>query len=130
MLLGVGAQLQSVLFGAAAARSSHEPVVATTIPGMSELPPAQLYLIVETFKNGDAAPVYGRFCEQGRLAPDGLKYISSWVTRDLSRCYQVMECADRRLLDEWMSRWSDLVDFEVIPVIESAEASNYFKKLR
>jgi hypothetical protein len=82
-----------------------------------------LFLVVESFRNRDPSPVYRRFREQGRLAPDGLKYVSSWVTADLSTCYQVMECDDRSLLDQWMSRWSDLVEFEVVPVIPSAEAA-------
>ena len=82
-----------------------------------------LFMVLEHFRNGDAAPVYRRFREQGRLAPDGLKYISSWVTGDLTRCYQVMECDDRLLLDIWMERWSDLVDFEVIQVLTSEQAS-------
>lgn len=81
-----------------------------------------LFMIVEHFKNGDAAPVYRRFAERGRLAPGGLAYVGSWVTTDLRRCYQIMECADRALLDRWMAQWADLVDFEVIPVITSAEA--------
>ena len=81
-----------------------------------------LYMIIEHFKNGDPAPVYRRFRDGGRLAPEGLKYVSSWVTSDLTRCYQVMECDDPRLLEQWMGRWSDLVDFEVIPVITSAQA--------
>jgi hypothetical protein len=82
-----------------------------------------LYVVVEHFRNGDAAPVYRRFREQGRLAPEGLRYVSSWVTRDLKRCYQVMETDDPALLREWLSRWEDLVEFEVIPVVTSAEAS-------
>ena len=82
-----------------------------------------LYMVVEHFKNGDAAPVYRRFREGGRLAPEGLSYIASWVDTTLERCYQVMETADRALLDEWMSRWTDLVDFEVYAVITSAEAA-------
>jgi hypothetical protein len=81
-----------------------------------------LYLIIESFHDGDPVPVYRRFREQGRLAPDGLRYVSSWVTDDLRRCYQVMECDHRPLLDQWMARWEDLVSFEVIPVITSAEA--------
>ncbi len=81
------------------------------------------YLVIEHFRNGDAAPVYRRFREQGRLAPDGLRYVASWVTDDLKHCYQVMECGERSLLDLWMSRWSDLVEFEVHPVVTSAEAS-------
>jgi len=82
-----------------------------------------LFLIIETFRNGDAAPVYERFRARGRLAPEGLTYVASWVTEDLGRCYQVMECADRALLDAWMSNWSDLVDFEVVPVVSSSEAA-------
>jgi len=80
-------------------------------------------MIIEAFKGGDARPVYHRFREHGRLAPDGLRYVSSWVTTDLARCYQVMECDDPRLLDEWIGHWRDLVDFECIPVITSAEAA-------
>jgi hypothetical protein len=80
-------------------------------------------MIIERFRNGDPAPVYARFRERGRLAPEGLTYVSSWVTADLTRCYQVMACDDRALLDEWLARWSDLVDFEVVPVVTSAEAA-------
>lgn len=82
-----------------------------------------LYMIIEHFRAGDPRPVYDRFRRRGRLAPDGLQYLSSWVTNDLSRCYQVMECDDRRLLDEWMAAWADLVEFEVHPVITSADAA-------
>lgn len=85
-----------------------------------------LYMIIEHFRNGDAAPVYKRFREQGRLAPEGLRYVSSWVSGDLTLCYQVMECEDRALLDQWMDAWSDLVDFEVVPVLTSAEAAGRF----
>jgi Protein of unknown function (DUF3303) len=82
-----------------------------------------LYMIIERFRGGDATPAYRRFREQGRLAPDGLQYVSSWVDEALTTCYQVMECADRALLDEWMRRWEDLVEFEVHPVMSSAEAA-------
>jgi hypothetical protein len=82
-----------------------------------------LFMIVEHFKNGDAVPVYRRFREQGRMAPTRVEYVGSWVTSDLTCCYQVMESPDRELLDQWMARWADLVDFEVIPVITSAEAA-------
>jgi len=81
-----------------------------------------LYMIIERFKDRNAVPVYRRFRDQGRLAPDGLKYLSSWVTTDLTTCYQLMECDDSRLLEQWTARWRDLVDFEVLPVITSAEA--------
>ena len=84
-----------------------------------------LYMIVEDYK-GDPESVYRRFRERGRLAPDGLHYVNSWVTADLQKCYQVMECDDRSLLDTWMEQWKDLVDFEVIPVVTSAEAALKF----
>jgi hypothetical protein len=81
------------------------------------------YMVIEHFKNGDPVPVYRRFREYGRLAPDGLRYVSSWVDAKLDRCYQVMETDDPRLLDEWITRWSDIVDFEVHSVMSSAEAA-------
>ncbi len=81
-----------------------------------------LYMIIEHFKDGDPVPVYRRFRDQGRLAPDGLTYVASWVTRDMTTCYQLMECDDPHLLDQWMARWNDLGRFEVVPVITSAEA--------
>ncbi len=82
-----------------------------------------LFMIIEHFKQGDAVPVYRRFRDQGRLAPVGLQYIASWVSTDLTVCYQVMEGPDRALLEEWMARWADLVDFEVVPVLTSQEAA-------
>ena len=82
-----------------------------------------LYMIVEHFRNGDAVPVYRRFRDQGRLAPEGLRYVASWVTDDFRRCFQVMECEDQQLLAQWMARWEDLIEFEVIPVVTSAEAA-------
>ena len=81
------------------------------------------YVIVEHFRGGDPVPVYRRFRDRGRMAPDGLRYVASWVSEDLTRCYQVMECEDRRLLDEWLDKWRDIVDFEVIPAMTSAEAA-------
>jgi uncharacterized protein DUF3303 len=82
-----------------------------------------LYMVIETFRNGDPVPVYRRFREGGRLTPPGLDYVTSWVTMDLRRCYQVMETDDPKLLDEWIDRWADLVDFDVVPVVTSAEAA-------
>lgn len=82
-----------------------------------------LFMIVEHFKDGDPVPVYRRFAERGRMAPEGLDYVGSWVTNDLTRCYQVMEGDDRSLLDEWMANWSDIVEFEVIGVLTSPEAA-------
>ncbi len=82
-----------------------------------------LYMVVEHFRDGDAVPVYRRFRDEGRLAPDGLTYVASWVTADSARCYQVMECSDPALLEMWMARWNDLVRFEVFPVVTSADAA-------
>ena len=81
-----------------------------------------IYLVIEHFRNDDPCPVYARFREQGRLAPEGLHDLDSWVTTDLATCYQVMACEDRALLQAWVDRWKDLVDFEVHPVMTSAEA--------
>ena len=82
-----------------------------------------LYMVIEHFRDGDAVPVYRRFRDKGRLAPDGLQYVSSWVTSDLQHCYQVMECGDLALLEQWMDQWRDIVEFECLPVMTSAEAA-------
>ena len=82
----------------------------------------RVYMVVEHFKGGDAVPVYRRFRDRGRLAPEGLSYLSSWVDVNLKRCYQLMETDDPDLLDQWLAAWSDLVDFEVHEVVSSAEA--------
>jgi hypothetical protein len=83
-----------------------------------------LYMIVERFKNGDPAPIYERFRQRGRLAPDGLQYISSWVDEKLEQCFQLMESPDVNHIDEWIANWSDLVEFEIYPVISSQEAAD------
>ncbi len=80
-------------------------------------------MVIEHFEGGDPAPVYRRLAERGRLAPAGLEYLGSWVTADLTRCYQVMEAMERSLLDRWMAEWDDLVRFEVVEVLTSAEAA-------
>lgn len=82
------------------------------------------YMIIEKFKNGDAVPVYRRFRDEGRLAPDGLTYVSSWVDESITCCYQIMETHDRKLLEEWMENWKDIVEFEVHAVITSKEAAD------
>ena len=82
-----------------------------------------LYMIVERFKGGDALPVYRRFRDRGRLAPEGLAYVSSWVDTKLACCYQVMETDSPALIEQWTANWSDIVDFEVIPVVTSKEAT-------
>jgi Protein of unknown function (DUF3303) len=80
-------------------------------------------MIVEHFKNQDPVPVYRRFRDRGRLAPEGLHYVSSWVDEKLERCFQLMETEDRKLLDEWIANWSDIVEFEIYPVLSSKDAA-------
>jgi hypothetical protein len=82
-----------------------------------------LYMVVEHFKPGRSEDVYRRFRDRGRMAPEGLGYISSWTETGFARCYQVMETDDPALLDAWMANWSDLIDFEVQPVFTSAQAA-------
>ena len=82
-----------------------------------------LFMVIETFRGGDPVPVYRRFRERGRLMPEGIEYRGSWVTDDLKRCFQVMECRDRSLLDQWIANWCDVTEFEVLPVMTSAEAT-------
>lgn len=83
-----------------------------------------LYMIVEHFRDRDPIPVYRRFRDHGRLAPDGLQYVSSWVDETFGRCFQLMETDDRKLLDDWMAKWADLAEFEVYSVITSREAAD------
>ena len=82
-----------------------------------------LFMVIERFRDGDAAAVYRRFRERGRMAPDGLRYVDSWVEHGFGRCFQLMECDDPRLLDEWAARWQDLVEFEIVPVVTSRQAA-------
>ncbi len=81
-----------------------------------------LYMVIERFKNRDAKAVYRRFHEKGRMAPDGLACLESWVETNFDRCFQLMECGDVRLLEEWAAHWRDLVNFEFVPVRGSKEA--------
>ena len=81
-----------------------------------------LYMVVETFIRGPA-PVDERAADQGRLMPDGLEYVDSWVDERLDRCFQLMRTDDPTLFDEWTAHWSDLAEFEVVPVIGSAQAA-------
>ena len=75
-----------------------------------------LYMVIETFRDGDATPVYRRFRDKGRMLPEGLTYIDSWIAADLDRCFQVMECDDIALLHEWTAAWADMVAFEIVPI--------------
>jgi Protein of unknown function (DUF3303) len=75
------------------------------------------FMVIETFRNQDAKSVYRRFREKGRMLPEGLTFVESFVTADLSRCFQVMECQDVTLLQKWVAQWSDLIGFEILPVV-------------
>jgi len=83
-----------------------------------------IYMIIEKFRAGKVKEMYQRFEEKGRLMPDGVNYINSWINEDITTCYQVMETEEEEKIKEWISNWDDLVDFEVIPVISSAEAKS------
>ena len=80
-----------------------------------------LFMVIERYKNRDARAVYRRFREQGRMAPEGLTYVGSWIEANFDRCFQLMECDDARLLQQWVAFWSDLIEFEIVPVVPSAE---------
>ena len=82
-----------------------------------------LYMIIEHFRPGRAPEVYRRFRDRGRMAPEGLRYVSSWVDLGFGRCFQVMEAESEALLREWTVNWDDLIEFEIVPVRTSAEAA-------
>ena len=86
-----------------------------------------MFMVIERFRDGDARPVYARSVERGRMLPEGLRYVDSWVEGNLGRCFQLMECDDLTLLMNWISHWADLVEFEVVPVVPSAQASALFR---
>ena len=81
-----------------------------------------LFMVIERFKERDGKAVYRRLREAGRGAPEGLRYVDSWVEANFERCFQLMECDDARLLQPWVAIWADLVEFEIVPVVPSAEA--------
>lgn len=87
-----------------------------------------LFMVIERFRDHDAAvAVYDRFRDKGRMLPDGLKYVDSWVEVNHSRCFQLMECDDVRLFKEWTLCWNDLVDFEIVPVHTTKDAAAAFE---
>lgn len=88
-----------------------------------------LFMVIERFRNKDAEAVYSRFQEKGRMLPDGLKYVESWVEVGFDRCFQIMESDDPRLFEQWMAHWQDLVDFEVIPIVSSKEAASLITRM-
>ena len=80
------------------------------------------YMVIEHYHPGKMKDLYQRFAEKGRMMPEGVQYINSWINEDVTICYQVMEAESTDKLQEWIANWNDIVDFEVIPVISSAEA--------
>ena len=82
-------------------------------------------MVIERFRPGTRAAIYARLAERGRMLPDGVRFVDSWVEAPggADRCWQVMDCDDATLLDAWISRWTDLVEFETVPVTSSADAA-------
>jgi len=82
-----------------------------------------LFMVIEKFNRGNAKAIYSRSKERGRMLPEGLRYVDSWVEANLGRCFQLMECDDPRLFQEWITRWEDLIEFEIVPVVPSKDTA-------
>src|SRR5437762_11007310 len=80
-----------------------------------------LYMVIERFKDGAAPEIYQRFREHGRMMPDGLEYVSSWISHDLTTCWQLMQTDNREKFEQWTRNWHDLMEFEIVPVRTSTE---------
>jgi hypothetical protein len=80
-----------------------------------------LFMVIERFRNRDPKPVYRRLRERGRLMPQGLRFVDSWVEPNFERCFQLMETEDPRLLQRWVASWTDLMEFEILPVVHSKD---------
>jgi hypothetical protein len=87
-----------------------------------------LFMVIEHFTPGRERDVYRRFQERGRMAPDGVAYVASWIAADFSRCFQVMKADDVTLLQDWVVQWSDLARFEIVPVAASADVAAMIRK--
>jgi hypothetical protein len=85
-----------------------------------------LFMVIERFKERDASPIYERLQNKGRMMPEGLKYVDSWIERNFDRCFQLMECERPELFQQWAAEWKDLMDFEIVPVVTSKEAAAAF----
>ncbi len=82
-----------------------------------------LFMIIERFRDNDMVPIYKRVREEGRMIPEGLRYVDSWIEPNFSRCFQLMECDDLRLVQEWILNWRGYgIDFEIVPVLPSSTA--------
>jgi hypothetical protein len=82
-----------------------------------------LFMVIETFRNQDARAVYRRFRDHGRMLPDGVTFVGSWVAADLGRCFQLMQADDVTLLQRWVAEWSDLIAFEIVPVVAGKDTA-------
>lgn len=82
-----------------------------------------LFMVIEQFRNQDAKSIYRRLSEKGRMMPEGLTFVNSWVAADLSRCFQLMECPDVSLFQRWVAEWSDVMQFEIVPVIPGKDTA-------
>ncbi|MEM7372288.1 MAG: DUF3303 family protein [Bacteroidota bacterium] len=81
------------------------------------------FMIIEKYKPGKSREIYARFAANGRMLPGGVEFVDSWIEENLQTCYQIMKSESEAKIEEWISHWKDLVDFEVIPVISSEEAA-------
>ena len=82
-----------------------------------------LFMVIEHFRDQDGKAVYRRFRDKGRMTPEGLRFVESWVAADLSRCFQIMACDDVAIIQKWAAEWSDLVEFEIVPVALGKETA-------
>jgi Protein of unknown function (DUF3303) len=82
-----------------------------------------LFMVIERFRDQNARAVYARFRDKGRMMPEGLKFVGSWVTADVGRCFQLMECDDVTLLQRWVAEWSELIEFEIVPVVPGKDTA-------
>jgi hypothetical protein len=86
-----------------------------------------LFMVIERFRNRDPRPVYARLRHQGRVLPEGLRYVDSWIEASFERCFQLMECEDATLLQSWVLQWIDIIDFEIVPVSHSKAVRELFR---
>ena len=89
-----------------------------------------LFMVIERFRNRDPRPIYKRLADEGRHMPEGLTYVSSWIEANFDRCWQLMECDDPRLFQEWVAYWSDLMECEIVPVTPSKDMVELMKRLK
>ena len=100
--------------------SAANKTLRATRPAATEK--TMLYMVIERFKEGAAPEIYRRFLEKGRMTPEGLDYVSSWIDLEFKICWQLMRTDDFARFDSWIANWRDLINFEIVPVRTSAEA--------